>query len=97
MKYVLESREFKNREEMLNYEKQRDAYYKNWVSLSNSNLFGFYKLLFLELFHPKYRATKKEYNSYMGGWFRDENGFIHTNNLAIVSGAKNGEIIITDL
>ena len=35
----MEGEEIMTKEEMLNYEKQRDAYYKNWVSLSNSNLF----------------------------------------------------------
>lgn len=65
--------QFENREALINYEKERDEYYKNWFKTSNKNLFEFYKLMFLETFHPKYRELKKKYENYDGGWYRKNN------------------------
>ena len=51
--------QFESREALINYEKEREEYYRNWFEISNKNLFEFYKLMFLETFHPKYRDIKK--------------------------------------
>ena len=58
--------QFESREALINYEKEREEYYRNWFEISNKNLFEFYKLMFLETFHPKYRAINKTYLNYDG-------------------------------
>lgn len=67
--------EFASREEMLRFEREREQYLTEWIAISNRrNLGTFYKRLFVEAFHPKYRAIKKMYEGYHGGWYRDEHG-----------------------
>lgn len=69
-------KEFTNREAMLQYEKEREQYYMDGISICNRHhIFEFYKMLFLETFHPKYRAIKKEYDNYSGGWWRNDKGW----------------------
>ena len=69
-------KQFSSRNEMLQYEANRERYLLHWIAISNRrHLWDFYKNLFLEIFHPKYRAIKKEYMNYSGGWWRDENGY----------------------
>ena len=68
--------QFESREALINYEKEREEYYRNWFEISNKNLFEFYKLMFLETFHPKYRDIKKKYENYDGGWYRKGNNLI---------------------
>lgn len=66
-------KEFASRETMLEYEKEREQYYMDGISICNRrHIFAFYKTLFLETFHPKYRAIKKEYDGYCGGWWRND-------------------------
>lgn len=68
--------EFSSREEMLKFEREREQYLMHWISISNrGHLLEFYKLLILETFHPKYRAIKKKYEGYNGGWYRDKHGY----------------------
>lgn len=67
--------EFASREEMLRFERERELYLLDWIEISNRRHLGtFYKHLFLEALHPKYRAIKKMYEGYHGGWYRDEHG-----------------------
>lgn len=68
--------QFESREALINYEKEREEYYRNWFEISNKNLFEFYKLMFFETFHPKYRDIKKKYDNYNGGWYRKNNRLI---------------------
>jgi hypothetical protein len=69
-------KEFVSREAMLEYEKEREQYYMDGISICNRrHIFQFYKMLFLETFHPKHRAIKKEYDNYCGGWWRNDKGW----------------------
>lgn len=86
--------EFVSKEEMLAYEKDREAYYMQF--LNTKSIFKFYKLLFREIFVPKYRKLKREYDSYRGGWYRDEEGIIHAVDVSFVDLDRidNGTICI---
>ncbi len=69
--------EFKSYEDMKRFEEERERYYRSYIHLCDSFdpfRVNFYKRLFLDTFHPKYRAAKKMYDKYYGGWWRDENG-----------------------
>ena len=85
---------FKSREALINFEKEREEYYRNWFKISNRNLFEFYKLMFLETFHPKYRNKKKEYKNYNGGWYRREDGVVFTTHIHLIDtkDLKNGDV-----
>ena len=74
--------QFKNREELLEFEASRKEYYNNWFKETRTTI-GFYKQLFIETFHPEHRATRKKYESYCGGWYRDGN-MIFTNNICCI-------------
>ena len=77
--------EFKSKEEMLDYEKAREDYYLESIRAVNEGHIGrFYYLWLREIFIPKYRKLKKEYDNYSGGWYKDENGFIHTKHISFV-------------
>lgn len=88
--------EFASKEEMFAYEKARENYYINFFN--TRSIFGFYKLLLKEIFIPKYRNLKKEYDNYTGGWWRDEKGFIHAQHIWYIDLNKvaNNSICITD-
>lgn len=69
--------EFKSYEDVKRFEEERERYYLSFIGLCNSFdpfRVNFYKRIFLDAFHPKYRATKKMYDKYYGGWWRDKNG-----------------------
>lgn len=69
-------KKFTSHEAMLQYEKEREQYYMDGISICNrKHIFEFYKMLFLETFHPKHRAIKREYDNYCGGWWRDDKGW----------------------
>lgn len=86
--------EFESREEMLTYEKAREDYYMQF--LNTKSIFEFYKLLFREIFVPKYRKLKKEYDGYCGGWYRDKDGIIHAVDVCLIDSdrVKNGAICV---
>ena len=86
--------QFESREALINYEKEREEYYRNWFEISNKNLFEFYKLMFLETFHPKYRDIKKKYENYDGGWYRKGNNLIFATYLFSIDtkDLKDGEV-----
>ena len=86
--------QFKNKEELLRFEKEREEYYNNWFKRTKNNLFEFYKLLFLEIFHPKYRTIKKMYDNYNGGWYRGEDGIVYTTLLGCVECIEHGTVVI---
>lgn len=85
--------EFASKEEMLAYEKAREDYYMKFI---NAGVCKLYALLFKKIFIPKYRKLKKEYDGYLGGWYRDEKGFIHSKYIFCVDldKVKNGDICI---
>lgn len=85
--------QFKNKEELLQFEKEREQYYSDWFRKTRTTI-GFYKQWFLEIFHPEHRALKKKYDSYTGGWYREGN-IIFTNNIACIddSELKTGTIV----
>jgi hypothetical protein len=92
--------EFASREEMIAYEKARESYYVEFINaVENKQIGKFYKLWLRELFVPKYKKLKKEYDGYIGGWWRDEDGIIHTKNIWSVDINKipNGTICIEEL
>ena len=93
--------EFSSKEEMLRYEKEREAYYMESINAVNKGQIGhFYWLWIKEIFVPKYRKLKKEYDNYHGdGWYRDEKGIIHTRHISNVETKylNNGAICITDV
>ncbi|MGN0246510.1 MAG: hypothetical protein ACI4DK_11190 [Lachnospiraceae bacterium] len=89
--------EFDSREAMLQFENDREQYFLDWIARCNRrNLGEFYKYLFLEAFHPKYRAIKKMYEEYDGGWYRDEHGWICTKYIGNIdsSNLKDGDICV---
>ena len=91
--------EFKNREEMIEFEKKRADYYMESIkAIQEGKIFAFYKLWFREIFIPKYRKLNKLYESYTGGWYRDEEGYIHASypNLVETNNLLDGEILIAD-
>lgn len=93
--------EFSSKEELLLYERERENYYMESISAVNRGDLGkFYWLWLREIFVPKYRKLKKEYDNYYGnGWYRDEKGIIHTRHISNVetSGLNDGTICITDI
>ena len=88
--------EFTSKEEMLAYEKVRENYYRNFLDARNT--FGFYKLLFREIFVSKYRKLKKQYDDYCGGWYRDKDGIIHALDICFVdkNRIKDEDILVTE-
>lgn len=87
--------EFASKEEMLAFEKAREDYYMKFI---NAGVCELYALWFKEIFIPKYRKLKKEYDGYSGGWYRDEKGIIHSKHIFYVdlNEVKNGDICIED-
>lgn len=87
--------EFTSKEEMMEYEEQREKYYMEYL---NASVFKIYKLLLRDIFICKYRLLKKEYDSYFGGWYRDQVGVIHSARISIIdtSKIKDNEICIDD-
>jgi len=92
MKFI----EFNSKEEMIAYETDRENYYMQFLNAKNT--FEFYKLWFKELFVKEYRELKKKYDGYCGGWYRDKDGIIHTENISCVDSdkVKNGDICIEE-
>lgn len=91
--------QFKNREEMIEFEEKRINYYLESINaIDQGRIFTFYKLWLREIFIPKYKKLKKLYDSYIGGWYRDENGYIHTKAIEYVDieYIKDGEIILVE-
>lgn len=72
---------FENREALINFEKEREEYYRRWLEIRKRDLFKFYKMMFLETFHTRYRSIKEKYENYDGGWYMNDNGVIFTNYL----------------
>ena len=69
--------EFSSYEDMKKFEAEREQFYLDFLDICHSFdpfRFKFYKRLFLESFHPKYRSQKKLYDGYYGGWWRDSDG-----------------------
>ena len=91
--------EFKNREEMIEFEEKRINYYLESINaIEQGRIFTFYRLWLREIFVPKYRKLKKLYDSYRGGWYRDEDGYIHASypHLVETNNLLDGEILIAD-
>ena len=91
--------EFKNREEMIEFEEKRTDYYMESINaIDQGRIFTFYRLWLREIFIPKYRKLKKLYDSYNGGWYRDEDGYIHASypHLVETNNLLDGEILIAD-
>lgn len=88
--------EFTSKEEMIAYEKAREDYYMEFLDAKST--LEFYKLWLREIFVPKYRKLKKQYDSYRGGWYRDENGIIHALDIWFVDEdrIKDGDILSTN-
>ena len=91
--------EFPTYEEMIKFETEREKYYLNFIHICDSFdpfRFKFYKQLFLETFHPKYRLRKKLYDGYYGGWWRDSEGHPCANPIQLIDIASinDGEICI---
>lgn len=93
--------EFSSKEEMLRYEQERENYYLESIHAINRGELGkFYWLWFREIFVPKYRKLKREYDNYSGdGWYRDERGIIHTRHISNVEIKRlnNGTVCVTDV
>ena len=65
--------EFSSYEDMKKFEAEREQFYLDFLDICHSFVpfrFKFYKRLFLESFHPKYRSQKKLYDGYYGGWWK---------------------------
>ena len=91
--------EFPSYEDMKRFEMKRERFYLDFLDICNSYdplRFKFYKRVFLEAFHPKYRAQKKLYDGYYGGWWRDSDGHPCANPIQHidVDSVSNGEICI---
>ena len=91
--------EFSTYEEMIKFETERERYYLNFIHICDSFdpfRLKFYKQLFLETFHPKYRFKKKLYDGYYGGWWRDSEGHPCANPIQLIDIASinDGEICI---
>lgn len=84
---------FASQKEMLAYEEQREKYYMEYIK---ANVFKLYKLLLRDIFVRKYRLLKKEYDNYIGGWYRDQVGIIHANHIWLIDidKIKDDEICI---
>lgn len=68
-------KEFSSREDMMAYEDARENYLASRM-VHICGLGNFYKYLFLDIFHPKYRKIMKEYESYYSGYWRDDYGHV---------------------
>ena len=92
--------EFASKKDMLAYENAREDYYSEFINAIERKQIGkFYKLWLRELLVSKYKKLKKEYNEYVGGWWRDENALIRTKNIWCIDVNKipNGTICIEEL
>ena len=91
--------QFKNREEMIEFEQKRTDYYMESIeAIQEGKILTFYRLWLREIFVPKYRKLRKLYDSYIGGWYRDEDGYIHTKAIEFVDEEciNDGEIILVE-
>lgn len=91
--------EFSSYEDMKKFEAEREQFYLDFLDICHSFdpfRFKFYKRLFLESFHPKYRSQKKLYDGYYGGWWRDSDGRPCTNPIQLIDidSVSDGEICI---
>lgn len=86
--------QFENREALINFEKEREEYYRRWLEIRKRDLFKFYKMMFLEAFHPKYRNIKKKFENYDGGWYRKNDRLIFATYLFSIDtkDLKEGEV-----
>lgn len=86
-------------ENMKKFEAEREQFYLDFLDICHSFdpfRFKFYKRLFLESFHPKYRSQKKLYDGYYGGWWRDSDGRPCANPIQLIDidSVSDGEICI---
>ena len=86
--------QFESREALINYEKEREEYFNNWFRTTHKNLFEFYKMMFLETFHPKYKAIRKKYENYNGGWYRKNDKLIFATHIFVIdtNSLKDGDV-----
>ncbi len=91
--------EFSSYDDMIKFEAERERFYLDFIGTCDSFdplRIKFYKRLFLEAFHPKYRSLKKLYDSYYGGWWRDSDGHPCANPIQLIDidSVSDGEICI---
>ena len=91
--------EFSSYDDMIKFEAERERFYLDFIGTCNSSgplRIKFYKRLFLETFHPKYRRLKKLYDSYHGGWWRDSDDHPCANPIQFIDidSVSDGEICI---
>lgn len=91
--------EFSSYDDMIKFEAEREQFYLDFIGICDSFdpfRIKFYKRLFLETFHPKYRHQKKLYDSYRGGWWRDSDGRPCANPIQLIDtdSVSDGEICI---
>lgn len=91
--------EFSSYEDMKKFEAERERFYMDFINICESFdplRVKLYRRLFLETFHPKYRAQKKLYDNYYGGWWRDITGHPCANPIQLIDTASvsDGEICI---
>lgn len=92
--------EFASYEDMVKFESDREKYYMDFIHLCDGHndpfRLRFYKRLFLDAFHPRYRAAKKLYDGYQGGYWRDDRGYLCAKRIDLIDERliESGEICI---
>lgn len=88
------AKEFSSYDEMMRFERDQELYFIRYIKACEDP-FKFYKQLFLETFHPKYRRIKKMYEEYAGGFWRDDHGYLCSNQCnLILDNISDGEVWI---
>lgn len=88
-------KEFNSLQEKKQFEADRINYYLNRIGVSP---FECYKNIFIETFTKEGRRLKTLYDGYEGGYYRDENGYVHADHVCLLplNEFQHGTIVIED-
>ena len=87
--------EFKNKTELLYFEKQRENFISKEMVEIHQNPFSCYWQMLKYLFNKKYRNLSKLYYNYSGGFYRQKDGIIcATTNSAVENVVEKKDIVI---
>ena len=76
--------EFKNKTELLYFEKQRENFISKEMVEIHQNPFSCYWQMLKYLFNKKYRNLSKLYYNYSGGFYRQKDGIICATTISAV-------------
>lgn len=90
-------REFESEEALIQFEKERQEYYIRQLDEIHRNRLNCYKHIIQEYLTSKGRQLRKLYDNYLGGYWKDANGYIYTHNIHLLvddGRFKSGQLAI---